>query len=374
MPGLSPSRLQKRGQSSARNYHTLGPGNGQRWGMRQTLAVPQNWLPAGKGNDCCGSCCCCCCCNDATTKISVYSIDYKRWAWAWQQPRWLEFKPQGFLHFLDAQPTTDCGCQCGQSQGSVSVVSWEMPATTELSAAVVVRCGGLGVGSAATYNWQTVKPFLWHFRCVCLPQFTMQQRHIPQREQERGRAALPRLALPVATKVYTQSIWTAFHYGTQLPGLAKANANANAVGAILKTLWLPPSRPVPRLPPVGKRAPNEAYKWPLSCLQLELKAGSIQNGAGQALSELPRRATSSGQLSRGKGKGGTDGCLYCRVRVQVCVCVYIVLANILMTIGIFIEFMQKLQISFGPQLFVPVVAVVVALYFFFYTCAVCVVY
>lgn len=58
---------------------------------------------------------------------------------------------------------------------SVSVVPRDWP--SPLRRQDVGGCGvalagfagiGLGVDSAAAHNWQTVKPFLWHFRCVLL--------------------------------------------------------------------------------------------------------------------------------------------------------------------------------------------------------------
>lgn len=59
--------------------------------------------------------------------------------------------------------------------GSVSVVPREMlPGSRRgrVLAAHAAGCPGTGLGvnfvGGRTHNWQTVKPFLWHFRCVCL--------------------------------------------------------------------------------------------------------------------------------------------------------------------------------------------------------------
>lgn len=99
--------------------------------------------------------------------------------------------------------------------------------------------------------------------------------------------------LTVVTKVYAASIWTAFHYGaTCKAGLVQSKGKCKCKfcsGAILKTLWLPYAPPPPRStkfnpptehcasllwPCAGECAPNEAYKWPLSWLQLELELGT----------------------------------------------------------------------------------------------------
>lgn len=113
---------------------------------------------------------------------------------------------------------------------------------------------GLGVNSAAAHNWQTVKPFLWHFRCVCLlvynPTTPTHHHHHPLHAVHLHVLAPCRCRLPVVTKVYTPSIWTAFHYGkdpsnwncfcsrTYWPGDGCCGTwairNANGVGAILK--------------------------------------------------------------------------------------------------------------------------------------------
>lgn len=148
----------------------------------------------------------------------------------------------------------------------------------------------------------------------------MQQRHPhthSRREREGGwEGHCHALLTPVVTKVYTQSIWTAFHYGTQLPGLAKANANANGVGAILRTLRLPPNHPAACL-----TSPNHSSLLWGSVLQTKRISGpyrawhwswSRQPSWAFWASELPKPAAVGELRTASHGS-----CLYCRVRVRV---------------------------------------------------------
>lgn len=105
--------------------------------------------------------------------------------------------------------------------GSVSVVPREMLPGSRVGgralAAHVAGCPGTGLGvnfvGGRTHNWQTVKPFLWHFRCVCLQVYnTRCSATLCHRIPFASSLPFAR-ELTVVTKVYTASIWTAFHYG-----------------------------------------------------------------------------------------------------------------------------------------------------------------
>lgn len=70
-------------QSPARNYNTLeqetgnAEASGKLWLCHRIVCQQAKAMTAVVA-------------TDATTKISVYSIDYKHWSWAWawqQQPR-----------------------------------------------------------------------------------------------------------------------------------------------------------------------------------------------------------------------------------------------------------------------------------------------